>query len=85
MELNGHIDQGDTASYADTASRIFQALEYLAMVARKDHLPTIAAHIDRALEASLNDYVEDKRAALGAHMLLRVRLGTMDGGLPSVW
>ena len=78
MELNGHIDQGDTASYSDTASRIFQALEYLAMIARKDHLPATAAHIERALEASLNDYVEDKRAALGAHMLLRVRPGTDD-------
>ncbi len=79
MELNGKFEtsdfvQGDASSYADTASRVFQALEYLSMIARKDHLTTIAGHIDQALEASLNDYVEEKRAALGAHLMLRVRL-----------
>ncbi len=79
MELNGKFETadfaaGDATTYADTASRIFQALEYLAMIARKDHLTSIAQHIDLALEASLNDYVEEKRAALGAHLMLRVRL-----------
>ena len=76
MELNGTSDHSDPAMHADTASRIFQALEYLAMIARKDHLPAIAAHIDSALEASLTDYVDQKRAALGEHLLLRVRLGS---------
>lgn len=79
MEMNGKFAtndfaQGDASMYADTASRVFQALEYLAMIARKDHLTTIAGHIDRALEASLHDYVEEKRAALGEHLMLRVRL-----------
>ena len=79
MELNGKFETGDFAHgdasmYADTASRIFQALEYLAMIARKDHLMSIAGHIDQALEASLNDYVEEKREALGANLRLRVRL-----------
>ena len=69
MQFNGNSDLSDPSVYADTASRIFQALEYLAMIARKDNLPTLAAHIDQALEASLNDYVEAKRAVLATRYL----------------
>ena len=70
MQFNGNSDLGGPPVYADTASRIFQALEYLATIARKDNLPALAAHIDQALEASLNDYVEAKRAVLAARYLM---------------
>jgi hypothetical protein len=66
MTFNAKIDLPDPAIYEDTASRLFCALEYLARVARGDGLATIASHIDAALEASLNDYVEERRAILAA-------------------
>ena len=69
MQITGKTDLPDPAMHDDTASRIFYALEYLARIARNDNFTAIAAHIDTALEASLNDYVEEKRAALTAAQL----------------
>ena len=69
MPFNAKMDLPDPAAHEDTASRIFYALEYLARIARNDHLPAIAGHIEAALEASLNDYVEEKRAALAVAQL----------------
>ena len=66
MHISGKTDLPDPAAHDDTASRIFYALEYLARIARNDNFTAIAAHIETALEASLNDYVEEKRAALAA-------------------
>ena len=66
MQFNGKMGVPESTVNDDTASRIFYALEYLARIARTDNLTAIAAHIDAALEASLNDYVEEKRAALAA-------------------
>ena len=69
MHITGKTDLPDAAVHDDTASRIFYALEYLARIARNDNFGAIAAHIETALEASLNDYVEEKRAALAASQL----------------
>ncbi len=66
MQMTGKADVTDSAMNDDTASRIFYALEYLARIARNDNFTAIAGHIEMALEASLNDYVEEKRAALAA-------------------
>ncbi len=66
MQFNGKTGLPESTMNDDTASRIFYALEYLSRIARSDNLTAIAAHIDQALEASLNDYVEEKRAALAA-------------------
>lgn len=69
MAFNAKMDLPDPAVHEDSASRIFYALEYLARIARNDNLPAIAGHIEAALEASLNDYVEEKRAALALAQL----------------
>jgi hypothetical protein len=69
MQMTGKADLAESAMNDDTASRIFYALEYLARIARNDNFTAIAAHIETALEASLNDYVEEKRAVLAASQL----------------